>query len=93
MRVATRLLAAFGLEVAILIGLLVFHVGTIRETVTTGHALAETSSRLYVSSVEQLTRIAQLEENVGKYAVTLDAGYLQKFQQISSDFTAALTRL
>lgn len=93
MRVATRLLAAFGLHVAILIGLLVFHVGTIRETVRTGQALVETSSRLYVSSIEQLSRITQLEENVGKYAVTRDDGYLQKFEQISNDFSAAIARL
>lgn len=93
MRVATKLIAAFALHVAILVALLVFHVGTIRDTVTTGYELAETSSRLYVSTIEQLLRIAQLEENAGKYAVTRDAGYLQKFEQISDEFGGVLARL
>ena len=93
MRVATKLIGAFALQVGILIALLVFHVGTIRDTVTTGYELSETSSRLYVSTIEQLTRIAQLEENAGKYAVTRDDGYLQKFEQISDEFAEALVRL
>lgn len=93
MSVAARLAAAFAVYAAILIGLLLFHVGTIRETVRTGHTLAETSSRLYVSAIEQVSRIAQLEENVSKYAVTADSGYLRKFEQISAEFTAALAHL
>ncbi|MGH7444630.1 MAG: hypothetical protein ACREKM_07125, partial [Longimicrobiales bacterium] len=74
MRVATKLIAAFALHIAILVALLVFHVGTIRDMVRTGYELSETSSRLYVSTVEQLSRIVQLLETASKYAVTLDDG-------------------
>lgn len=93
MRVATKLIAAFALHIAILVALLVFHVGTIRDMVRTGYELSETSSRLYVSTVEQLSRIVQLQETASKYAVTLDDGYIQKLEQISDEFTTALERL
>lgn len=93
MPVATKLIAAFALNVAILVGLLIFHVGTIRDTVATGHELSETSSRLYVSSIEQIARIAQLEEAASKYAVTRDLGYLERFDQIAAEFSAAHARL
>lgn len=93
MSVGARLAAAFAVQVAILLGLLVFHVGTIRESVRAGHELSETSARLHASATEQVARIEQLEEALSKYAVTADSGYLTKFGQVSEELGASLDRL
>ena len=91
--VGSRLAAAFAVHVAILIVLLIFHVGTIRESVRAGHELSETSARLYASSTEQVARLDQLQETLSKYVVTADTGYLAKFEQVSNEVTASLERL
>src|SRR5690606_30421504 len=90
MSVGSRLAAAFAVHVAILIVLLIFHVGTIRESVRAGHELSETSARLYASSTEQVARLDQLQETLSKYVVTTDTGYLAKFEQVSNEVTRSL---
>lgn len=93
MSVGARLAAAFAVHVAILIGLLVFHVGTIRESVRAGRELSETSARLHASATEQVARLDQLQETLSKYVVTADTGYVGKFEQVSAEFTTSLERL
>jgi len=93
MKVATKLGGAFGVQAAILVGVLVYHVGVTREAVSTSYELSAISSRVFAGTAEQLRRIAQLDENASKYAVTRDRGYLDKFGQISDEFDAALRRL
>ena len=93
MTVATKLGVAFGIQGAILVGVLVYHVGVTREAVSTSYELSAISSRVFAGTAEQLRRIAQLDENASKYAVTRDRGYLEKFRQIADEFDAALRHL
>lgn len=93
MKVATKLSGAFGLHVVILVGLLVYHVRTIHEMVSTSYELSDISSRLSVGSTAQRSRLDELEENAGKYWVTRDPGYLAKFNETLSAFDAALRQL
>jgi len=93
MRVSAKLWAALGLLVVILVSLLVYHVGTIRESVTTHYELSEISSRLFLSSSEQLALLNDLEENAGKYWITRETGYLGRFEETLDDFEASLRGL
>src|SRR5690606_41270462 len=93
MSVGSRLAAAFAVHVAILIVLLIFHVGTIRESVRAGHEMSGTSARLYASSTEQVARLAQLQETLSKYVVTEDTVYLSKIEQVNKDATSSLEQL
>lgn len=93
MKVSTKLAAAFALHVALLAVLLAYHVRTIRHTVTTARRLGEISSRIHATSTKQLGRIEQLEENVAKYWVTRDEGYVDKLRQLQEDHTAELRQL
>jgi signal transduction histidine kinase len=93
MNVATRLSAAFCLLVAVLAGLLIYHVRTNRSAVSASYELAEISSRLSLTSTRQIAALNQLEEAAGKYWVTRDAGYLQLFQQAFRDFETGLLGL
>ena len=93
MRVATKLAAASALHIGVLTVLLVHHVRTIRDTVSTGYELTEISSRAYHTVSDQAARISQLEENAAKYVVTRDAGYLSKYQELSAAFADVLATL
>lgn len=90
MKVGTKLAGAFTLHVAILVGVLYYHVGVIRGSVEASYELSEISARVFVFSTEQLARIDQLEENASKYVVTQDAGYLEKFHQVAAEFEQVL---
>lgn len=90
MKVGTKLAGAFGLQVAILVGVLYYHVGVIRDSVETSYELSGISERVFVFSTEQLVRIDQLEEYASKYVVTQDAGYLEKFHQVAAEFEQVL---
>jgi two-component system sensor histidine kinase GlrK len=93
MRVATKLRAAFAGYITLLGVLLTYHVSTIQRMVATGHELTELSARVRATSMEQVTRVAQLGENAAKYWVTHDPGYLDKFDQLSAAYGAELRHL
>ncbi|HEX7049978.1 MAG TPA: ATP-binding protein [Longimicrobiales bacterium] len=93
MKVATRLSGAFGVLVAILVGLLIYHVRTTRDAVATSYELSGISARLYLSATKQIARLGQLEEAASKYGVTRDRGYLDKFDQALDAFDADLRYL
>lgn len=90
MTVRRRLGIALGLHAVLLAVLLWHHVGTIRAAVTTAHDLSDVSARLVMLAARQGTRLAQLDENAAKYAVTRDAGYLAKFAELRTGFTVDL---
>jgi signal transduction histidine kinase len=92
-KVATKLGGAFMLHFVLLGALLIYHVRTIRDVVSSGYEITEISSRVYSSATEQGVRIAQLEENAAKHAVTRDSGYLAKFQELSVAFSDELAQL
>jgi two-component system sensor histidine kinase GlrK len=91
--VAAKLRAAFGLYITLLALLLVYHVKTIRHAVASGHQLTEISSRLRVTSTEQLTRLGQMSNDAEKFLVTRDSGYLVKLRQTGVAFGVELQRL
>lgn len=93
MKVATRLAAASALHIAVLAVLLIHHVLTIRDTVSTGYELTGISSRAFHTSSDQAARISQLEENAAKYVVTRDPGYLSKYEELAAAFTDVLAAL
>jgi two-component system sensor histidine kinase GlrK len=92
MSVATKLRGAFALYIALLAAVLVYHVRTVQRTVASGHALAEISERLSVTSTGQIVRIAQMGSDAEKYLVTRDRGYLDKIQQTARDYGNELRR-
>ena len=87
MTVARRLGVALALHLTLLVGLLVYHVRTIQRTVSTAHDLSDISARLILVSSTQRIRLAQLDETVAKFAITRDAGYLEKFAQLRLAFS------
>ena len=93
MKVATKLTAAFALHVALLAALLIYHVGTIRDVVSSSYELTEISSRVYSTATEQAVRITQLEENAAKHMITRDQGYLAKFDELAAAFSSELAQL
>ena len=93
MTVSNRLRGAFGLYIALLAALLVYHVRTIQHVVGSGHELSAISSRLRITSTVQLARIGQMSNDAEKYLVTRDAGYLDKFLETAHAYGLELERL
>ena len=90
MTVAQRLWIALGVNFAVLVAVVVFHVRAIDRAVSTAHELSEVSARLVLSQARQGSRLALLEETAAKYVVTRDPGYLDKFTQLHEEFAAEL---
>jgi two-component system sensor histidine kinase GlrK len=88
MRVATKLSGALGLLMALMVTLLVHHVRTIRDAVSTSRELSEVTSQLALGSSRQLRQLGQLEENASKYVVTHDEGYRKKFGEVLDAYAA-----
>lgn len=93
MTVATKLRAAFGLYITLLAVLLVYHVKTIRHAVASGHELTEISSRLRVTSTEQVARIGQMSSDAEKFFVTRDTDYVAKIRETGNAFGNELQQL
>lgn len=93
MKVATKLAGAFALFILVLVLLLAYHLRTIQHAVSTNYELSDLSSRVYLASTRQMLRLDQLEENAGKYLVTRDPGYLEKFVEARDTFQAGLSIL
>ncbi len=93
MNVATKLSGAFVLLLLLMIGLLMYHVRTVRGTVETGYELSEISSRMHLTTTGLLSPISQLDESASKFLVTGDRGYLALFNEAADEFAAALREL
>jgi signal transduction histidine kinase len=91
--VARQLWLALGLNALLLLLVVAEHVRTIERAVATAHELSEVSAQVLLAQVEQGTRLALLEETVAKYAVTRDAGYLAKLDELRDEVTASLSSL
>ena len=93
MTVARRLQGAL-VAFVVLIGVVVaFQVRTIRAAARSGHALAEISSRLRVTTTDQMARVAQMGDDAEKYLVTRDAAYLDRAMASAQVFERELARL
>lgn len=93
MTVRRRLLIALALHIALLAGLLIYHVRTIHTAVATAHELSDVSARLVLVSARQEVRLGQIEENAAKLAVTRDRGYLTKFLELRTQFDTELEQV
>jgi two-component system sensor histidine kinase GlrK len=93
MKVATKLAGAFALFIVVLVALLGYHLRTIQHAVSTNYELSDLSSRVYLASTRQVARLGRLEENAGKFLVTRDPGYLEKFVEARDTFQAGLATL
>jgi signal transduction histidine kinase len=93
MNVASKLRGAFALYIALLAGVLVYHVGTIRRSVASGHQLTAISDRYRVITDVQLGRIAEMGSSIEKYLVTRDRGYMDKFADLVAGFGTDIRRL
>jgi signal transduction histidine kinase len=93
MNVASKLRGAFALYIALLAGVLVYHVGTIRRSVASGHELTAISDRYRVITDDQLGRIAEMGSSAEKYLVTRDRGYMDKFAELVAAFGGDIRRL
>jgi signal transduction histidine kinase len=93
MTVARKLAVAFALHIFILSGLLIYHVRTIRESVSIAYELTDISSRTYNTAAEQVRRVVLMEENAAKHWVTGDSGYVDRFNELYSEYAAELAAL
>ena len=86
MTVANKLRGAFGVYIALLAALLLYHVKSIQRVVGRGNNLNAISSRLRITSTVQPARLGQMDKDVEKYFVTSDTDYLDKFLESSRAF-------
>lgn len=93
MRVGTKLSVAVGLPVVLLVASLLYHVRTLRESVSTSFELSALSDRVFLSSSTKLNLLNQLEENGEKYWITRDSGYLARFAELRVSFSESLAAL
>lgn len=92
MTVARRLRIALGLNFAILLAVVAFHLRTIEHAVSTAQALSDVSTRLMLAQARQAETIALLDASAAKFEVTHDRGYLVRFQQLRAEFAGELSR-
>jgi two-component system sensor histidine kinase GlrK len=90
--VARRLRIALGLNFALLLGVVAFHLRTIEHAVSTAQALSDVSTRLMLAQSRQGETIAQLDASAAKFEVTHDRGYLARFEQLRAEFAGELSR-
>jgi signal transduction histidine kinase len=93
MKVATKISGAFAALMLILAVLLVYHVRTIHQAVSANFELSRITSRLYLSTTQQIVLINQMEENAGKFWVTREPGYRELFERAAESFDTALREL
>jgi signal transduction histidine kinase len=89
---ARRLRIALGLNFALLLGVVAFHLHTIDHAVSTAQALSDVSTRLMLAQARQAETIALLDASAAKYEVTHDRGYLVRFEQLRSEFSGELSQ-
>lgn len=92
MTVSTKLAGGFGVLISVLVAILIYHLATIHESVRTNRELSAITSRLTTTSTEQIRRIDQIEENAGKYRVTWDYRYVERFDELIGAFQRDLDR-
>lgn len=92
MTIARRLWLVLALNVALLSGLAVFHLRALHRVVAAAEQLTEVSAQVVLAQARQSERIALLDETLAKYAITNDAGYLDKSRLLRAEFETELAR-
>lgn len=93
MRVATKLGLGFGAVIGLMVVLLIYHVSATQRAVRTSQELAAVSTRLTVTSSALLQDLHQLEEDAGKYFITGDPRYADRYERSARAFADSLGRL
>lgn len=86
MTVAVRLSGTLALLLALMVGLLAYHVRTMRDLVSNSRDLSEVSTSLVLDASRQLRRLTLLEENASKYSITRDPRYLERFRELLEEY-------
>lgn len=90
MKVSTKLALGYGLLLAIVAGLLVYHVSTVEANAAEGRRLSAATSRLLLGATDQRYWLDQMEESATKFQISGDTGYVRKFEDYAGRFDAAL---
>ena len=86
MKVAVKLSGTLALLLALMVALLVYHVQTMRDLVSISRDLSEISTSLVLDASTQLRRLTLLEENASKYGITRDPRYLERFNELLTEY-------
>ncbi len=94
MKVSTKLAGGYGALLALLGGLITYHVVALNETADTTRRLSGISARLVISTTDQQYWLDQLQEYASGYHVLpADSAYLRAYEDVSARFDSSLTRL
>lgn len=93
MRVAAKFATGYGLLFLFLLGLLVYHMVVIQQSVSSSRRLSTAAAGLTAGSVMQFQQLGLIEEGISKYRVTRDAEYLDGALGASGSFGSTLADL
>lgn len=90
MRISTKLALGYGILLALLGGLVVFHVSSIHANAEAGRRLSSLTSRLVSSAADQRYWLDRMEESASKYRITGDEGYARRLGILADRYDEAL---
>lgn len=90
MKVSTKLALGYGILLALLAGLLVYHVSTVEANAQAGRELSAVTSRLLLTATDQRYWLDQMEESARKFRISGDSGYARQFEAFTGRFDRAL---
>lgn len=90
MKISTKLALGYGVLLALLGGLVVFHVSSIHANADAGRRLSALTSRLVSSAADQRYWLDRMEESASKYRITGDDGYARRLGMLTGRFDEAL---
>lgn len=90
MKVSTKVALGYGILLALVAGLLAYHVSTVEANAAAGRKLSAVTSRLLLGATDQRYWLDQMEESATKFRILGDSGYARKFEDYARRFGAAL---
>jgi signal transduction histidine kinase len=93
MKITTRIISGYGLLIAVLIGLAVYQVITIKRLQSLNQSLRETNFQNALDCLEALRDRDLVEEYTWKSLALADADYLSQLKEFQKDYEERLMRL
>lgn len=93
MKITTRIIFGYGLFIAILLGMAVYQVITVKRIQSINQTLRETSFKNALSCVQALWDHELVEEYTRKLFALADADYLNQLKEFQKDYEKQLTQL
>lgn len=90
MKVSTKVALGYGILLALVAGLLAYHVSTVQANAAAGRQLSAVTSRLLLGATDQRYWLDQMEESATKFRILGDSGYARKFEDYARRFGATL---